>query len=65
MPPKPRTCCSSIEIRSVCFEGRLVVIPSAPRANSIAERFVGTARRERLDRILIQGRRHLEALLGE
>ena len=30
-PPSPRTCCSSSEIRSVCFEGRLVVTPSARR----------------------------------
>jgi putative transposase len=31
----------------------------APRANAIAERWVGTARRELLDRILIVNRRHL------
>jgi putative transposase len=35
----------------------------APLANASAERFVGTLRRECLDRILIFGRRHLESVL--
>jgi hypothetical protein len=37
----------------------------APRANAIAERWIATARRELLDRILIINRRHLPAVLTE
>jgi transposase InsO family protein len=37
----------------------------APRANAIAERWIGTIRRELLDRMLILNRRHLETVLAK
>src|SRR6188472_2491162 len=37
----------------------------APRANAIAERFIGTLRRECLDQLLITGPRHLKQVLQE
>jgi len=42
-------------------------IPSmmAPKANAYAERWVGSARRECLDWMLIVGQRHLTRVLGE
>ena len=45
---------------------RIIRTPArAPRANAIAERFIGTLRRECLDHLLITGPRHLDVVLRE
>ncbi|WP_326626765.1 hypothetical protein OIE67_30185 [Nonomuraea fuscirosea] len=48
-------------------EGIRVVLttPQAPRMNAIMERWVGSVRRELLDRILIMNERHLRKVLAE
>ena len=43
----------------------LVTPVRAPQANAYAERWVGTVRREVLDRMLILGCRQLQAVLAE
>jgi putative transposase len=45
---------------------RIIKTPlQAPRANAIAERWIASARRECLDRMLIAGERHLRLVLSE
>lgn len=45
---------------------RVILTPlMAPLANSVAERWVGSCRREALDRMLILNQRHLEAILRQ
>ena len=45
---------------------RIIKTPvQAPRAIAIAERWVGSARRDCLDRMLVTGERHLRLVLGE
>jgi len=45
---------------------RVIKTPArSPQANSQAERFVGTLRRECLDHLLIQGEQHLRKVLAQ
>ena len=59
-------CTSSFDGVLVAEGIRIIRTPAtAARASAFAERFVGTSRRECLERMLIFGRRHLEAVLTE
>ena len=65
--------CASCATRSRCCGARwsvrgwtgLRTPVRAPRANAYAERWVGTVRREVLDRTLVFGRRQLVSVLAE
>jgi putative transposase len=43
----------------------ITTAPQTPKMNAIAERFVGTVRRECTDRMLITGERHLRVVLDQ
>ena len=58
-PPHSTTCLAGNGVRIIKTPVR------SPRANSFAERYVGTLRRECLDYLLIHGERHLRAVLAE
>ena len=62
--------CTLVLVRSLVVSNwpvpKITKLPGgAPRANAVCERVIGTLRRECLDRTLILGRRHLEAVLAE
>jgi putative transposase len=58
------TAASDVVFTSIGIQ--IIVTPvRAPQANAIAERWVGSVRRECTDRILIGGERHLRAVLAE
>src|ERR687894_2954662 len=56
-----------LALKQQCREGiqSLRTPVRAPRANAIAERWIGTVRRELLDQMLIVNRRHLTHVLTE
>ena len=61
-----RTISPAWDVVQVHADVRVIRTPvQAPWANAIAERFIGTLRRECLDHLLITGPRHLDIVLRE
>jgi hypothetical protein len=56
-------CCG--RLRGAWLGGSVALRTRPPWLVNYAERWVGTARRESTDRLLITGRRHLAVVLGE
>jgi putative transposase len=57
---------AAVDAAFTALDVRIIRTPArAPRANAIAERFVGTVRRELLDHILIINQRHAAAVLQQ
>jgi hypothetical protein len=61
-PGNARRIVTDAEVVTLCVAQAIMGI-RAPRANAFIERWVGTVRRDCLDRILIVNRRHLERVL--
>jgi transposase InsO family protein len=57
---------AAVDAVFTAVDARIIRTPvQAPRANAIAERLVGSLRRELLDRILITNERHAAAMLRQ
>jgi transposase InsO family protein len=57
---------AAVDAVFTAIDVRIIQTPvRAPRANAIAERFIGSIRRELLDRILITNQRHAASVLRQ